>query len=213
LGRGDRFVAFDPEQQLEADVELIAVPRRTAEVRVRVGALRQASMCPSRPLTLIQAIAKDAKLAAIVRDGTELGATRVVATITERTIKRPRESGRWLTRLRKVAVQAARQCGRGDVPEILGPWPMEEAVAKFAPAGRGLGWCLEPSAETPLRQAVGQLAEQQALTLVVGPEGGLSPNELELCSEHGYLAVSLGPLVLRTETVCAAVLGAVLARG
>jgi len=72
--------------------------------------------------------------------------------------------------------------------------------------------CLDPRAEVGLGAALGEIGEG-GLVMAVGPEGGLTDEELAAAEEAGMTRVTLGGLVLRTETVCAAVLGAVLAFG
>jgi 16S rRNA (uracil1498-N3)-methyltransferase len=160
-------------------------------------------------VVLIQGVSKGDKLDAIVRDATELGATGIVPAIGERSVARPdaARAARW----RRIAVEAARQCGRGDAPTIAAPVSFAEAV-RAAGAGEALRLCFDPGADRSLGAALAALA-QQAVTFAVGPEGGLTPAELGAAEAAGFTRVTLGPLVLRTETVCAAVLGALLARG
>jgi 16S rRNA (uracil1498-N3)-methyltransferase len=160
-------------------------------------------------VVLIQGIGKGDKLDAIVRDATELGATGIVPAIGERSVARPdaARGARW----RRIAVEAARQCGRGDAPAIAMPVSFTDAV-RAAGAVEALRLCLDPAAHQSLGSALAALAAQ-AVTFAVGPEGGLTAAELAAAEAFGFTRVTLGPLVLRTETVCAAVLGALLARG
>src|SRR5262249_23530063 len=141
------------------------------------------------------------------RDATELGATRVVPVICERSVARP--DGARAARWRRIAVDAARQCGRGDAPAVEGPVPFVDAVHDAPPDALRL--CLDPGAERPLGAALEE-DQGQAVVLAVGPEGGLTPAETAAAGSAGFVLVTLGPLVLRTETVCAAVLGALSAR-
>ncbi len=208
LGVGDRFEAFDPEARLEADAEIIAVAKR---VRVRLSAVRPGRLLSLRSVTLVQSLAKGVKVDSVVRDATELGATRVVIARAERSVKRGGDARRW----QRVAVEAARQCGRGDVPVVEGPRGLAEVLSP-ALAATELGYCLHPGSDASLGEALAEgLAgnPEAAVTLVIGPEGGLSDLELAAAAASGYRQVSLGPFVLRTETACAAALGAVLAYG
>ena len=202
---GDRFVLFDPRAAVEADAEISAIDRRA--VRVVVSAPRPASIRPRRRVTLIQATGKGDKLDAIVRDATELGATRIVPALAERSVARPgrARAERW----RRIAVEAARQCGRGDAPAIDEPTALLEALGSLACPGL----CMDPGAARPIADAFAKLVAAPELAIVVGPEGGLTEAELEAAAKAGLTRVTLGPLVLRTETVCAAVLGALLAFG
>jgi 16S rRNA (uracil1498-N3)-methyltransferase len=205
LGPGDPLVVFDPDRAVEADAEIAAADRRA--VTLRVGPPRPAALRPARPVTLLQGVGKGDKLDAVVRDATELGVTRVVPVLCERSVARPdaARAARW----RRIAVEAARQCGRGDAPGIAAPVPFGEAVR--GEPGEALRICLDPAAARSLGAALASLGEG-AVVLAVGPEGGLTPDELGEADAAGFLRVTLGPLVLRTETVCAAVLGALLVR-
>ncbi|MFT3767931.1 MAG: RsmE family RNA methyltransferase [Minicystis sp.] len=200
LVAGDRVVVFDPDRALEADAEIADVGKRA--VIVRVGEPRPARR-PARAITLIQGIGKGDKMDAIVRDATELGATRIVPALCDRSVARPdaTRAARW----RRIAVEAARQCGRGDVPVIAPPTPFADAVR----TAEGACFCLDPHADRALGDALGSTL---AVTFAVGPEGGLADGELVAAEQAGFVRASLGPFVLRTETVCAAVLGALLVR-
>jgi len=204
---GDRFVAFDPQAHLEADAELIAISR--GGVRARLSHLRPATLLAARQLTVIQSAVKGSKLDGIVRSATELGATRIVIATAHRSVSRP-TAARLAVRLGRIVVEAARQCGRGDAPEVVGPEPFPEALAAHAAKpGRCRALCLQPGSETRLHQALEGLSEPEALALAIGPEGGLTEDELAAARRHGFQLVSLGRFVLRTETASTAALGVI----
>lgn len=226
LRAGDGFMLFDPTKGVEVDAELLAGrpgepcrgesgrDARGSGIWVQLGEPRQSSLRPTRQVTLVQALGKGTKLDAIVRDATELGATRLVPALAERSVKRPKRPGGQLDRWRRIAVEAARQCGRGEVPQIDEVAPLWDALSQHGPHRAGaLGLCLHPSGTVQLREALAELGPDQGVTLVVGPEGGLTPAELGHAQQCGYRNVRLGDFVLRTETVCAAVLGAIAALG
>lgn len=211
LGEGDAFTAFDPERAIEATAVIVACSARS--VRVAIDGVKPAEVTAPRAVTLVQALGKGDKLDAIVRDATELGVTRVLPVIAERSVGRPSDATARLARWRRIAIEAARQCGRGDAPRIDAPEPLIEAVRAIAGGertGSSRGACLAPGATRSLGDVLIALPPAAPFTIVVGPEGGLSPAEIEACEAVGWPAASLGPLVLRTETVCAAVLGALL---
>lgn len=205
LHEGDHVVLFDPDQALEADADISSVDR--SSVTLVVGEVRAASVRPPRRVTLLQATCKSDKFDAIVRDATELGASRVVPVFAERSVARPADgrTARW----RKIAIEAARQCGRGDAPAISSPMDLVDAVPMFASGEGVMGFCLDPAAPSSLGPALLDLNNDVELAFVVGPEGGLTAEEIDACTTAGLARVSLGPLTLRAETVCAAVLGAV----
>jgi 16S rRNA (uracil1498-N3)-methyltransferase len=195
-------VAFDPARALEAAGEVVAL--EGGEVRVRLAAPRPAALTAARPVTVLQAAAKANKIDAVVRDATELGATTVVVVTSARCQRRPEPRAR--ERWARIAIEAARQCGRGDAPEVLGPTPLAAALGDHRPA-RGRAVCLQPGAPS-LARALADLDPHEAVTLAIGPEGGFTPEELALAESASYRLASLGRLVLRSETACAAALGA-----
>jgi 16S rRNA (uracil1498-N3)-methyltransferase len=205
---GDALVLFDPVTAREATATVRTIERDG--VRCDVGEIRASVLRPRRSTTLIQAIGKGDKLDAVTRDATELGATRIIATETARGIvKLGSRAEERMDRLRRVATEAARQCGRGDVPELLGPLPWDAALRRAAdPAGVLL--CLWERATAPIGPVFRALRPEEPLALAVGPEGGLETAEIEAARALGYAVVSLGPFILRTETVASAVLGAAL---
>jgi len=205
LREGDPFVVFDPDRAIEADAVISEIRGRAVRARVETP---RPSARPRRRITLVQATGKGDKLDAIVRDATELGASRVAPVLTERSVARPpaTRAERW----RRIAIEAARQCGRGDAPSIDPPAPLLDVLETL----RGCpGLCLDPRATTHLGESLRPLANTEAVVIVVGPEGGLTEDELDAAVRSGLTRVTLGPLILRTETVCAAVLGALLALG
>jgi 16S rRNA (uracil1498-N3)-methyltransferase len=205
---GDALLLFDPVQAREAVATIVAIDR--TGVRCTVGEIRTPSLRAGRSTTLVQGIGKGDKLDAIVRDATELGATRVIAAETTRNVvKLGARAEERMSRLRRVAAEASRQCGRGDVAEIRGPMSWESALRLSADPS-GLLLCLWELATEPIGPKLRGLAPRQPIVIAVGAEGGLEEAEIEVARGLGYAVVSLGPFILRTETVAAAVLGAAL---
>jgi 16S rRNA (uracil1498-N3)-methyltransferase len=220
LGPGDAFVAFDPARALEADAEIVRVGG--AELIVRIGAPRPPRVIAARHVTWIQGLAKGDKCDAVVRDATELGATRIVIAATARSVVRldaaraKAKGARW----ESIAREAARQSGRADPPRVEGPRAWEDALALGAsdaldaPGARRASTArvvLHPAPDAP---PLGPLLEAALdaggpLAFAAGPEGGFTGEELAAAGRAGWTIASLGPVVLRTETACAAVLGAV----
>ena len=161
-------------------------------------------------VVLAQALAKGEKMELVIQKATELGVSRIVPLATgHAVVKLDGERGasraeRW----RKVAQEAARQCGRADVPRIDEPASWDElfALLRSEPERRGI--LLDPAAKD-LRLSAAVRGHAQLL-LAVGPEGGFSTVELERALREGLLAASLGSLVLRTETAGLAALSVAL---
>ena len=208
LRAGDHFVAFDPARGIEADATIV---RADADAVVaRFEATRKADIVAQSPLVLIQGMAKGDKCDAIVRDATELGATLFVAASTARSVVRldaSRGEGR-RARWERIAHEAARQCGRGDAPRVVGPCDWETSLAHATPDFAR--FCLYERATAPLAPKLADaLAAARPLAFAVGPEGGLTEEEAQHAERAGWMVTSLGPFILRTETIAAAVLGAV----
>ena len=208
LGVGDPVVCFDPEHGAEAHGRVFAVDGR--RVMVELGRVRRATNVSSWSVTLLQAVAKGEKLDRVVRDTTALGVTRFVAVQADRCVARYRERAlaraeRW----RRIAVEAARQCGRGDVPAIEGLRPLSAAVLGSR-SGRRL--CLDPSATRGIDESLEDWTDTESVVLAVGPEGGWTSRERVIMSDAGFSLATLGPYSLRTELAATTALGALLAR-
>ncbi|HEY8072473.1 MAG TPA: RsmE family RNA methyltransferase [Labilithrix sp.] len=208
LDKGDAFVAFDPSTYAEADA-IVDDPSHDGAL-VTVGELRRAALVAESPLVVIQALAKGDKVDNIIRDATELGATRIVIARATRCVAKigdglaPTRLDRW----RRIAEQAARQCGRADPPSIDGifDWPKALDEARDVDAR----FCLDKDAIEPLGTRLPTVVTSGAsMAFAIGPEGGLTEEEIETALDKAFAPVQLGRFVLRTETVATAVLGAV----
>lgn len=193
---GDLVQAVDHGGAL-LSVRLTAITARRAEGLI-VGRAPLATESPL-DLTLAQGVPKGDKMDGIVRMATELGVTRVIPLMTARTVVRL-EPARWTSRLgrwQRIAKEAAQQSGRAAVPEIGPP----RAVASWAreAGANGLLVCLweEERAGLERRLPPGPCAR---VSVIVGPEGGLTADEVRGLVDAGAVVASLGPRRLRTET-------------
>jgi 16S rRNA (uracil1498-N3)-methyltransferase len=154
-------------------------------------------------VTLAQGVAANDAMDYAVRKAVELGVAAIQPLTTARSAPLPSgERGeRRVAHWRQIAIAACEQCGRNRVPEIAPPRPLAEWLA----AWRGPGFALAPSAAASVAT---QRAPTAPLALLVGPEGGLDERELRAALERGFVAVRLGPRVLRTETAAVAALTA-----
>jgi len=207
LSPGDSFTAFDVERKLEAEAEIVRVDRET--VSCRIAEPGPARAIAERPVTLIQCSGKGDKVGDVIRAATALGAARIVIAISARSVARPERDARKDERWRTIALDAARQSERGDLPEFDGPAPLGEILDALK-GDDSQKLCLHPGAELALGAAIAE-ARTRALTLLVGPEGGFDAAELDRARAVGFSLVRLGPFVLRTELAAVAALGAVLA--
>lgn len=189
LRAGTRIVVFDGAQ--EVDAELVEVSGTVVRARA-LGPVRRVA----RPvaITLLQGLPRGAKMDLIVRMATEVGVAAVRPVLTARSL--PTATTARLERWRRIAREAARQCGRGDVPAIEAPARLADALAALGPVDLlVVPW---ERATRPLGAAAGRPFVTAGV--VVGPEGGLTDDDVAAVAAAGGVAVSLGPLVLRAET-------------
>jgi len=199
---GERLLVADGSGRV---AEAMAVAVDCGEVRARVEAVRVVP--PRRPaLTVVAGLVKGGKLDLVVQKLTELGVERIAPAVCRRSVvdwdgrKRAAARDRWAA----VALAAAKQCHRDRVPVVA---PVDDlAVQVTASPGPRLV-CWEEGGQ-PLSAAL-PADPPDALTLVVGPEGGLEAGEVAACAEAGAVPVTLGPLVLRAETAAIAAAAAV----
>lgn len=200
LRAGDGFVLFDPDTATEADAELL----RDVPAVARVGELRAVVRSAKRDVSLLQGLAKGDKPEQVVRAAVALGASAVTFVRTERCV-----AGAELRaeRLRAVMIDAARQCGRGDLPELGGLIDFADALR----SGAGLRLLLAPSGQQSLVEVLRGSPPERAVTLAIGPEGGFSAEEQSALERAGFEPVRLSAHVLRTELAAVAALAVVAA--
>ena len=162
---------------------------------VALDAVETPEVEPPVRMTLVQALVSPEKLDWIVEKAVETGVSEIVLTPAARNVTKlaGERLEKRLQKLRDIAVSAAEQCGRNVVPEIRGASSFKEAMLGTQ-ADRRL--VLAPGAAHGTRLT----GEEKSVAFAVGPEGGFSPEEIDLAEEAGWLAVLLGPRVLRTET-------------
>lgn len=191
LGDGDRIVLLTDDGteatcRLEADACVV-------EARGPAGGE------PAHRLTIVQALLKGDGLEEVVRQGTELGVAAFRLVVTERSVAREL-SPRKLERLRAIARESAEQSERGRLPTVGDPEPLTAAL--------GPGTVVLAAREDGLRLR----DVPPPSTVVIGPEGGFAPGELEAAVAAGAALVGLGPRILRARTVAAAVAAVTLSR-
>lgn len=166
------------------------------QVDVQVGAPVANDTESPLDIVLGQTLSKGDRMDYAVQKAVEMGVTRIVPLTTERCdvkLKGDREDKR-LRHWQSVAISAAEQCGRAHVPEIL---PVMTLAQWFEHTGDcDLRLVLHHRTE----QSLDSMNTPTRVALMIGPEGGLSPEEIAAAENSGFLPVALGPRVLRTET-------------
>jgi len=172
---------------------------------VEVELLGRKAATPDSPLsvTLMQGVARGERMDLVVQKATELGVSRIVPVLAARSVVRldGRQAQRKREHWHAVAVAACEQSGRGHPPAIDSPAPLDEAL-RNAPA-EGSRITLSPAADVAL---AAQPPGTASVTLLIGPEGGLTDTEVALARGAGFAPRSLGPRILRTETAALAAL-------
>jgi len=195
LGTGAELVVFDGSgHEYPATIE--QADRRG--VRVRTGIARRGGCESPLEITLLQGLARGARMDLVIQKATELGVTRIGVLALERSVVRLEQEERVDRRLRhwqRVAISACEQCGRSVPPQILPPAPLATALAGLPDGAVRL--LLDPQGDADLPAL---LATGRPVILLIGPEGGLSQGERELAIGQGFARLRLGPRILRTET-------------
>ena len=138
-----------------------------------------------------------------LQKSTELGVSRIVPIASERSVIRlsSDRADRRVAHWRNVVIAACEQCGRNRVPEVAA---ITEFAAFLSGAGDGLRLLLAPDSGRDLKQ----LEPPGSVILLVGPEGGLAPEERQRAESSGFVPIRFGPRVLRTETAPLAAIAA-----
>ena len=195
LERGHPLRLFNGDGN-EYGGEIASLAKRAVTARVLTLQDVPSLESPLR-LTLVQGIARGEKMDWILQKATELGVARIVPVVTERTEVRldAERAERRLAHWQAVLGSACEQCGRNRLPQLDEPLRLAEFATQPAVAGE-LRLVLDPQAG----RCVQTLPQASQMTLVVGPEGGLSDADLGLLAQAGFRGVRLGPRILRTET-------------
>jgi len=158
-------------------------------------------------VTLAQSLPKGQKMDFVVEKCTELGVHRIIPMLTERSLAKQAKLERW----RKLAKEAAEQSGRVQVPAIDELTRFED-VLQLGPAFdlALIPWELEK--EVTLKKALTTYRpnDRTSLLIVIGPEGGFTQSETEAAKKAGFIPISLGKRILRTETAGMATLASII---
>ena len=178
-------------------------------VEVEAGEARAAAAEPALQVTLAQGLCAQDKMDWVVQKAVELGVCALQPLAAERSVIRlaPERAERRQRHWQAVVVAACEQCGRARIPEVAPVRPLAAWLDALdaAPDRGGLRLMLSPHAGEPLARLGEGVA---AVSLLVGPEGGLSEREVGMALAAGFRAVRLGPRILRTETAALATLAA-----
>ncbi len=191
---GEHITVCDAEGRV-SECEITDIGSDTVKARA-LKVLRDNGEPPYKAV-LCQAIAKGDKMDTIIQKAVELGVHRIIPFESKNCVARikPEARAKKTERYRNIAKAAAKQCGRGIIPQVDEPCTFDD-IMKIKDGERI--FCYECS-DTPLE---GHLTGD-VIYFLIGPEGGFSPLEAEKAAENGWQSVSLGKRILRTETASA----------
>lgn len=180
------------------------------EVLLSVVGERECDTEPPYSATLYQALVKGDKFDTVVQKAVECGVTKIVPYISERCVVRLNKKDCEKKRLRwqRIAAEAAKQCGRGIIPEVAGLLTFDEMLSEASTVDVPL-FCYEAEDGLSIGSALSSKPNAESVAVVIGSEGGFSVNEAEKARSSGLVSVGLGKRILRTETASGFVLACV----
>ena len=198
IQKGEKFVCVDEDSnKYIVEVSSVSKALLIGDVIEKTGIEK----IPAVYIHLIQAIPKGPKLDFIIQKSTELGVNAITPVISERSVVRIEKervkdkSERW----KRIALEAAQQSNRMDVPDVALPVTLRDFLSSFIKADLNL-LLLEGEQRSGIRDLRHRVQDVKNITLLIGPEGGFSESEVRMAIEKGFIPVSLGELILRTET-------------
>ncbi len=204
LGNGAELILFDGHGG-EYPATILEAGKR--QLLVELATKQNVDIESPLQVTLAQGVSKGDRMDYTIQKAVELGVSRIAPLDTERSVvnlkgeRLDKKMNHW----HGVIISTCEQCGRNTVPELL-PLQSFDRWLKNDLQGRGL--LLDHRAEL----TVDSIPEISAITLLIGPEGGLSEQERERAFAVGYQGMRLGPRVLRTETAALTALAALQSR-
>ena len=202
---GESLVLCDGKG-LDAHCRIAAFTDQTVEVEIL--SLQANTTEPSTHVHIYQGLPKADKLESVAQKAAELGAVSVTPVLCKRCIAKIDEKSaqKKTERLQKILLEAAKQSGRGKIPQAGAPLAFEAAMRRAAEAGTVLFFY--EAGGMPLSEILPRTAGE--ISIFIGPEGGFDPAEADFAEKIGAHTVTLGPRILRTETAPIAALSVIL---
>ncbi len=208
---GDEILIFDGSgTEYTARLVEIAEKRCLAEILSSEKSAQE----PQTRVVIYQCLPKSGKMESIIQKSVELGAYAIVPVASERCVTKldggKREAEK-LKRWNKVSVTAAKQCGRGILPEVRSCLSFKAAVGELKDCGLALMpyEVLGHDGVSNLKDIL-KSSDAETIGVIIGPEGGFSDAEARLAEDCGITFVGLGRRILRTETVSSAMLSVIM---
>jgi 16S rRNA (uracil1498-N3)-methyltransferase len=203
--RAGEIVLLVDEDRVRYQAELNQVSEK--QIIAKILQRERPEPRPTHAVTLAQAVLKGDRMDWAIQKASELGVNVIIPVVTERTVARPKaeRSEHQRDRWQKIAKEASQQCGRVDFSDVKPVVSLDDLLKNPPEASLKLvPW--EQEQARSLKAALHNLKEEKSVAVLIGPEGGFSPREIEKAREAGWTSVSLGPRILRAETAGMAVL-------
>lgn len=204
LSAGDTLTLFNGLGG-EYQARITRIDRQRVTTEIVSHSSREAEL-PYR-ITLAQGIPEATKMDWIIEKSVELGVSDIIPLAAQRSVVRldKDRAEKRLSRWQAIAISAAQQCGRNRLPHIASPVGTGEYLRQTTPSPRIL---FSPRATETLPEWA-RHQKPQNITLLIGPEGGFSPEEETMAEQQGVTFLSMGPRILRTETAGLAAVAAI----
>ena len=193
MGIGESITVFDGDGNC-ADAVIEFVDQKTVFAKVLKRYPSESE--PELKITLFQGIPKNPKMDLIIQKATELGVTKIVPVNTKRIVAKIDKDAK-IERFRRIAFEAAKQCGRAYIPKVENPISFKEAVAMMDEYDRAI---IPYECEKEGKLACALDTDVSSLAIFIGPEGGFDKSEIEMAVNAKVKPVTLGKRILRTET-------------
>lgn len=202
---GERLIACDCKG---FDYDCVIESLSDKEVELSVEKAYPSETEPSVRVTLYQAMPKSDKMELIIQKAVELGVSAIVPVQTKRCVSRPdaKSMAKKLERYNRIALEAAKQCGRGRIPEVLPMMDFGDAIKAMKEDQRA--FLFYENSNSSFRKELEQGVN--AVSIMVGAEGGFEEEEVQKALELGIASLSLGKRILRCETAPLAALSIIM---
>ena len=197
---GDELTVCDTKGR---DYDCMIEEIGAGEVRLKVLSVAPSQSEPDVRVHLYQAMPKADKMETIIQKAVELGAASITPVMTRRCVSRPdaKSMDKKLVRYNRIALEAAKQCGRGVVPPVLPLLELPQALEQMQRTGCPI--LFYENATAPAKQVIAKAREsvkELEIAVLIGAEGGFDEDEVALAMERGCHVLSLGKRILRCET-------------
>ena len=204
LREGDSLIICDGNgTDYECQIDSISKTEAIATI------INSVPNCAEPPIniTIYQGLPKSDKMDYIVQKCVELGVNKIVPVVTKRAVAIPRDGDKKIIRWQKIASEAAKQCGRGILPEVGKIVNFDQVINHIKDQDAINIIPYENEKSFKLKDS---LKPCKNINILIGPEGGFDIEEIELAMSNGISSVTLGPRILRTETAPLAVVSAIM---